>query len=675
MLTNDENDPLSKPFDLIIIGTSLVESCVAAAASIAGKRVLHIDSATFYGGVDATLSLKDFDEWLKSGGGNGVTPLKLGGGSVSAVIESATISGSGGRGGRCYVDIFPSLTLARGIAVDTLVAAGAASHLEFRCAEGAFVADSGGISGSGSGSGSDSGGIMRVPAGKRDVFDAPNLTLIERRALGRFLQSVADDATTAMTVTSTSTSSLSTLNERELGTSRSLRRPQNKALPITTATMAQAVSITDMRGGASQELQQVVDIPWSDKLTAAGLPFRLSTLIRSAVALESDRAPPLTALEGRARTASYAASTQRFGISAFLLPLHGAGELPQALCRVAAVHGAVYMLGTSPERWIKSNDGIGYDFFLKDIETPIKTHSVLISSASSLSPLLEIASISDNSNVVDDDGEGDDVTVVIVVISEKSLHSLLSTKLGILTLPFINGRRGATLVQQYSSTAATPCDLTISHLFTTAKRKKGDDVNIAVVELFERAQEFWDFTTTTTATTSQNEEGIDDNKMNNRPHALWYTSYSILRRQEGAGVRIDRRSTSSDNNGIVVKTDDEGSILITPSILLSSSNTTTATPNAMWRNCGLHNENIFLTAKKTFSDIFPTLPYFTTTTTDTTDTKSLEEQHQIDTEAEDTPVVSGGIENVASEITVPSSTTTTASSSSVADLLAALVDD
>lgn len=34
----------------------------------------------------------------------------------------------------------------------------------------------------------------------------------------------------------------------------------------------------------------------------------------------------------------------RFGETAFIAPLYGVGELPQSFCRMAAVHGAVYVL-------------------------------------------------------------------------------------------------------------------------------------------------------------------------------------------------------------------------------------------------------------------------------------------------------------------------------------------
>ncbi|KAI3925591.1 hypothetical protein MKW98_001445, partial [Papaver atlanticum] len=51
-------------FDLIVVGTGLPESIIAAAASVAGKTVLHVDSNSFYGSVFSSLSLDDFTSFL-----------------------------------------------------------------------------------------------------------------------------------------------------------------------------------------------------------------------------------------------------------------------------------------------------------------------------------------------------------------------------------------------------------------------------------------------------------------------------------------------------------------------------------------------------------------------------------------------------------------------------------
>jgi RAB protein geranylgeranyltransferase component A len=54
--TNDENnytEGLRKSYDVIICGTGLTQSILAAALSRAGKTVLHVDGAEYYGGLDA----------------------------------------------------------------------------------------------------------------------------------------------------------------------------------------------------------------------------------------------------------------------------------------------------------------------------------------------------------------------------------------------------------------------------------------------------------------------------------------------------------------------------------------------------------------------------------------------------------------------------------------------
>lgn len=67
-----EGDPSSYPpidpvnFDLIIVGTGLSESTIAAAAAAVGKTVLHLDPNSFYGSYFASLSLDDFTSYLNS---------------------------------------------------------------------------------------------------------------------------------------------------------------------------------------------------------------------------------------------------------------------------------------------------------------------------------------------------------------------------------------------------------------------------------------------------------------------------------------------------------------------------------------------------------------------------------------------------------------------------------
>uniref|UniRef100_A0A8C9LLI6 Rab proteins geranylgeranyltransferase component A n=1 Tax=Piliocolobus tephrosceles TaxID=591936 RepID=A0A8C9LLI6_9PRIM len=58
-------DTLPSEFDVIVIGTGLPESIIAAACSRSGRRVLHVDSRSYYGGNWASFSFSGLLSWLK----------------------------------------------------------------------------------------------------------------------------------------------------------------------------------------------------------------------------------------------------------------------------------------------------------------------------------------------------------------------------------------------------------------------------------------------------------------------------------------------------------------------------------------------------------------------------------------------------------------------------------
>ncbi|XP_054432681.1 rab proteins geranylgeranyltransferase component A 2 [Pteronotus mesoamericanus] len=58
-------DSLPTEFDVVIIGTGLPESILAAACARSGQRVLHIDSRSYYGGNWASFSFSSLLSWLK----------------------------------------------------------------------------------------------------------------------------------------------------------------------------------------------------------------------------------------------------------------------------------------------------------------------------------------------------------------------------------------------------------------------------------------------------------------------------------------------------------------------------------------------------------------------------------------------------------------------------------
>ncbi|XP_010640962.1 rab proteins geranylgeranyltransferase component A 2 [Fukomys damarensis] len=58
-------DNLPTEFDVVIIGTGLPESILAAACSRSGQRVLHVDSRSYYGGNWASFSFSGLLSWLE----------------------------------------------------------------------------------------------------------------------------------------------------------------------------------------------------------------------------------------------------------------------------------------------------------------------------------------------------------------------------------------------------------------------------------------------------------------------------------------------------------------------------------------------------------------------------------------------------------------------------------
>ena len=60
-----EDSDLPTTYDVIVIGTGMAESILAAAASRVGKTVLHIDSNDYYGALWASFNLENLFKWAR----------------------------------------------------------------------------------------------------------------------------------------------------------------------------------------------------------------------------------------------------------------------------------------------------------------------------------------------------------------------------------------------------------------------------------------------------------------------------------------------------------------------------------------------------------------------------------------------------------------------------------
>jgi len=212
--------------------------------------------------------------------------------------------------------------------------------------------------------------LSKVPCSKGDVFQTKLLSPVDKRRLMKFLQLASDyatatahthtpDAPTTTTsaeekegatptvessptpsTTATEEETVTSLNERRLQQGRSLYRPQNKTVATSALEILRSRIRTDTRFDTYLEKEH-------------GLGERLRGIVVHAMAMGgggNGGSGGYTVGDGMGDLCRHLSSLGRYGGTAFLVPLYGAGELSQAFCRSAAVHGGTYLLRRNAER-------------------------------------------------------------------------------------------------------------------------------------------------------------------------------------------------------------------------------------------------------------------------------------------------------------------------------------
>uniref|UniRef100_A0A182QBG7 Rab proteins geranylgeranyltransferase component A n=1 Tax=Anopheles farauti TaxID=69004 RepID=A0A182QBG7_9DIPT len=291
-------EDLPTEFDLIVIGTGLTESIIAAAASRVGKTVLHLDTNEYYGGYWASFNLESFRKYLLSEGpSDTATVEKINNGFLSLNTQPTYVQNGqedwfdfavhGDVDGwnrerieqefrRFNIDLAPKLLYARGSMVDLLISSNICRYAEFRALDRvATVWD---------------GRIMTVPCSRSDVFTSKEVNVVEKRLLMKFLQSCAS-------------------------------YEENGAEELSETTFL-------------EHLQ-------SHKLTP-----NLIHYVLYAIAMGNERTPCRV---GLVAVKKFLMSLGHYGNSPFLFPVYGCGEIPQCFCRLCAVFGGIYCLNKAVE--------------------------------------------------------------------------------------------------------------------------------------------------------------------------------------------------------------------------------------------------------------------------------------------------------------------------------------
>ncbi|XP_053689630.1 rab proteins geranylgeranyltransferase component A [Sabethes cyaneus] len=289
-------DDLPTEFDLIVIGTGLSESIVAAAASRIGKTVLHLDCNEYYGGYWASFNLESLRQYAQDCSVPKSCEKKNTDEKFVPMVKATFIENvsedwfnfeeRGAVGGwnkesilkefrRFNVDLVPKLLYSRGAMVELLISSNICRYAEFRAVDRVATIWN--------------ERIMTVPCSRSDVFTSRDVNVVEKRLLMKFLQSCAS-------------------YETEDGTHKT----------------------EDIEGKTFLEYLK------GHKLTPNLIHYLLYT-----IAMGNDTTSCRAGLEG---VRKFLLSLGRYGNSPFLFPMYGCGEIPQCFCRLCAVFGGIYCL-------------------------------------------------------------------------------------------------------------------------------------------------------------------------------------------------------------------------------------------------------------------------------------------------------------------------------------------
>ncbi|CAL4957284.1 unnamed protein product [Urochloa decumbens] len=303
-------DPTS--FDVVLCGTGLPESVLAAACAAAGKTVLHVDPSPFYGSLYSSIPLPSLASFLSpdsSPSSSSATAAAAASDSHTAVdlhrrgvYSEVETSGAIPEPARRFtVDLVgPRVLYCADEAVDLLLRSGGSHHVEFKSVDGGSLLYW-------------EGSLYPVPDSSRAIFNDTTLKRMEKYALNKFYNVVKEHI---------------------------------------AATSASA----DERGegdAAAMISEEDLDLPFIEFLNRYKLCPKMRAVVLYAISMaDYDQHGPdpseklITTREGIQTIALYSKSIGRFANAegAFIYPMYGHGELPQAFCRCAAVKGALYVL-------------------------------------------------------------------------------------------------------------------------------------------------------------------------------------------------------------------------------------------------------------------------------------------------------------------------------------------
>ena len=313
-------DPLEledDTYDVIILGTGITQSLLSAALSRVGKKILHLDENIFYGEKTSSFGLDGFMEWIEAGKETRKAVQKFDEKPEQARFYS--------------IDLFPKLYLAAGPEIKLLVSSGVSRYLEFKAGESSYI--------------SAGGELHLVPCSKGELFKSKYVTLLEKRSLKKFFDSILEQPPQT-TQDEPSTGESKRMSEEEKRSDSSIQEEpeaRQNLTPKNNNNNNNNNNHTDVNSLSTDEEDSFLKY-----LKESNLSEKLRNIVLYAIGLLSEKTPRLSRQEGLEKLKKYISSIGVYAPSPFLVSLYGFAELPQAFCRLSAVYGSTFVLRQTP---------------------------------------------------------------------------------------------------------------------------------------------------------------------------------------------------------------------------------------------------------------------------------------------------------------------------------------
>ncbi|KAK0081054.1 hypothetical protein PV325_012890 [Microctonus aethiopoides] len=333
-------DDLPTEYDVVVVGTGMAESIVAAAASRIGKKVLHLDSNDYYGGLWATFNFDGLQKWIEDS-----KAVNKCADSDIDVCADVNI-----QAGDKFLKSTNEYSTVENIEETWLISNDADLPALSSKDTQTENADENEESGSGEKANDEKTNqkehvkhwtIDRIKKEYRrfNIELAPKL-LFARGELVELLIS----SNIARYAEFRAVSRVATYMENKLAQVPCSRADvfANKTVSVIEKRMLWQLLISCMEQGAeSPEFDGFRDKTFHEYLESKKLTPIVKHYVMQAIAMATEKT---SCRDGVNRTKHFLNSLGRWGSTPFLWPMYGSGDLPQYFCRLCAVFGGIYCL-------------------------------------------------------------------------------------------------------------------------------------------------------------------------------------------------------------------------------------------------------------------------------------------------------------------------------------------